>query len=688
MSVRTKFIAVIVLVNLAIVVAGGMIMPSLRSDSGLEPSLRGRANRISMVVVLDRALTEMHAQAETARRASLVETGNPSAALDQVIASLDALLGQLRFMPQTGSDGAARARALIDQRAEEIRRLALAAPTTPEAYEELSAATLNLQVLASRQLSTVLEQDNAGSLSRALDEFSQMRGQLGFALASVAGALMLSLIVSVVAYRRLVRPLGAVTGGLNAVLTGHRPSSSLQETQDEFGDIVRAIRKLQAQAEHIRRLAYLDPGTALPNRNALDAQLREVRRLRPIDGSHGLLLLGVQTYSSLRSGFGIRLAESVMLGAAERLRVLDVLPTTIFRLEPEILAVLVDRGTAEEVTRADLKRIAAEAFSRFRLPIDLEAHRFLLSVSAGGAIYPDDARDAEEYINVSLEALRQAQAGGGNMLRFGERGHTHRLRKHLALAEQIRTGLRDGQFVPFFQPIVDVRRRKVVSAEVLVRWRQPDGRVILPGEFISIAEGSELIRDMTGKVLAQACSAVRVWSERGFSMNVSFNLSAKLLTSSTIGMVREALDDSGLPPAQLLAEVTETALVNNLQDAEEILDALRTLGVRICLDDFGTGYSSLTHLYRFAVDRIKIDPVVARAAMRNPKAAEIVRSMAELTQRMSMGLVIEGVEDEEFAQRFDELGCPVQQGFLYSRAMPEEQFIEWTRKFEARASAA
>jgi predicted signal transduction protein with EAL and GGDEF domain len=444
----------------------------------------------------------------------------------------------------------------------------------------------------------------------------------------------------------------------------------------------------RAQAEHIRRIAYEDPGTGLPNRNSLDVELREVRRLRPIDGTHGLILVGVDTYDSLRSGFGFRIAEAVMRAAALRLHALDYLPVSVFRIEPQILGVLVDRGIAEAVTRADLKRITAEAFSRLTPPIEVEGQRYLLGLSAGAAIYPDDARDAEEYVNVCLEALRHARSDGVGHLRFGERGHTHRLRKHLALAEQIRMGLREGQFVPFFQPVVDIARGKVVGAEILVRWRQPDGRVVLPGEFILIAESSETIRDMTRDVLTQACAAIRAWSDRGFVLNVSFNLSAKLLSPHILQICREVLAESGLPPSQLIAEITETALVGNLESAAEILHALRTMGIRLCLDDFGTGYSSLTHLYRFQIDRIKIDPMVSRAAAHNERAAEIIRSMSGLAERLGLSIIVEGVETEDDAHRLCDLGCPLQQGFLYSRAMPEDQFVEWSRLFEARAAAA
>ncbi len=686
MSVKTKFLLVMIVVNCAILVAGLLIAPSLGTDQDIEGGLRGRANRIAMAVVMTEALMQVHREAENVAR-EVTAGGDPAQAVVRLRQSQNALMNQARFLAGGDAARAYTLRVLLEAETTRIESL-LAPPLNAASAQELAAVAAQLEFRAGRELSALMEDNNSEGLSNALSEVRHLKGRLAAAVSGVAGALALSLILTAFAYRRLIRPLGSVTGALNAVLTGRQPLRRLEETPDELGDIVRAIHKIQAQAEHIRRVAYVDAGTGLPNRNSLDAELREVRRLRPIDGTHGLILLGIDTYDSVRSGFGFRMAEWVMRAAAERLQGLDMLPTQVFRLESGVLALLVDRGSAEAVVRADLKRVAAEAMSRLRTPVEVEEHQFLLDTSAGAALFPDDARDAEEYVNVCVDALRRAASEGSGHLRFGERGHTHRLRKHLALAEQIRVGMRQGQFVPYFQPIVDVSRRKVVGAEILVRWRQPDGRVVLPGEFIMLVESSELIRDMTRSVLSQACRTVRNWSDKGFVLSVSFNLSAKLLSPGILDITRDALRDSGLPAVQLMAEVTETALVGNLDDAEQVLSDLRGIGVRLCLDDFGTGYSSLSHLYRFEIDRIKIDPIITRAAGQNERAGEIVRSMAELAERMGISLVAEGIESEADLERMHHLGCKLQQGFVFSRAMPEDQFIEWSRRFEAGVRAA
>ncbi|NKF22151.1 putative bifunctional diguanylate cyclase/phosphodiesterase [Solimonas marina] len=686
MSVRTKLLAVMMLVSLAIMVAGLVIVPSLDVDRGLEADLLGRSNRISMSVVLQRGIADMQRNAVLLQ--SAVAAGNdPSVALGGLQSARAVVRNQLAFLPVDGNPTLTALRDAIRDRDAQIDAL-LAVPPDAATAGQLTKITQQLQSQASHQLAAQLERDNTLGIRATTDEFARLRGRLAIALAAVCGALLLSVVLTIFAYRRLLRPLGAVTGSLNAVLTGREPRAGIVETQDEFGDIVRAMRRIQAQAEHIRRIAYLDPGSKLPNRNSLDAELREVRRLRPIDGTHGLLLIGIDTYGAIRSGFGSRLAEAVLGALGERFNELDVLPTQAFRIDADVIAVLIDRGNSEAVTRVDLKRIAAEVMQRFTRPLEVEGQRFLLAASAGGAIYPDDARDPDEYVNVCLEALRLARVEGPGHLRFGERGHTHRLRRHLALTEQIRTGLRQGQFVPFFQPIVDITRRKVTGAETLTRWRQPDGRVTLPGEFIFVAEGSDLIADMTRAVLARACTTFNGWNERGQALSLSFNLSAKLLSTNVMAIVREALEQSRLDPALLCAEVTETALMGNIDDVGAVLDELRGLGMQLALDDFGTGYSSLTHLYRFDVNTLKIDPVLTRAATQSERAQEIIRSMVQLSASLNIRLIVEGVESEDDVRLMQKLGCRLMQGFHFSRAMPEEQFLEWVRAYEAGVLAA
>ncbi|NGY05569.1 putative bifunctional diguanylate cyclase/phosphodiesterase [Solimonas terrae] len=686
MSVRTKLLAVMILVNLAIVLAGLVIAPSLDVDRGLESDLLGRTNRISMSVVLQRGLVDMPRAAVAIEQA--VESGRDPATAVAALQSARAIVrNQLAFLPVRDDATVAALRTFVATEDGRFDTL-LTPPINSESATAIVATARGLEARAMQQLSAQLERDNTQGLRDTTTEFARLHSRLGVAIGAVLGALLLSLTLSVFAYRRLLRPLGAVTGSLNAVLTGRQPVANVVETEDEFGDIVRAMRRIQAQAEHIRRIAYLDPGSNLPNRNSLEAELREVRRLRPIDGTHGLLLLGIETYVAIRSGFGGRLAEAAMRAAGERLAELDVLPTMVFRIDAETIAVLIDRGNSEAVTRVDLKRIAAEILQRLTRPVEVDEQRFLLAASVGGAIYPDDARDPDEYVNVCMEAQRLARSEGPGHLRFGERGHTHRLRRHLALTEQIRNGLRQGQFVPYFQPIVDVARRKVYGAETLTRWRQPDGRVTLPGEFIFVAEGSDLIADMTRAVLARACKTFTGWNDRGHALSLSFNLSTKLLSSNVLEIVREALEQSSIDPKLLCAEVTETALMGNIDDVGVVLADLRALGVRLALDDFGTGYSSLAHLYRFDVNGLKIDPVLTRAACESERAQEIVRSMVALSARLDMTLIVEGVETSDDVLLMQRLGCRLMQGFHFSRAMPEEQFLEWLRAYEAGVLAA
>jgi len=686
--IRTKLLAVMILVNLAIVLAALVIIPSLDADEGVEAEALGRSNRTAMALVLQRAVADLRRES-AGLAVAVAEGSDPTRHITRIRSARGVLNQQLSFLPTQADAPVAGLRAIVEERSQALDALLLP-PLDSERTQQIVELARELDEKLSPTLSLQIERDNLAGQRDMAAVLQRMRARQALTLGAVFGALLLSLALTAFAYRRLLRPLGAVTDSLNAVLTGSAPQVDPKraETDDEFGDIVRAMRRIQAQAEHIRRIAYLDPGSGLPNRNSLDAELREVRRLRPIDGTHGLLLLGIDSYVAVRSGFGTRLAEAAIRAAGERLRDLDALPTQAFRLDVETLAILVDRGTAEAVTRADLKRIAAEAMKRLVAPVEVEEQRILLALSAGGAVYPDDARDPEEYVNVCLEALRLARSEGSGHLRFGERGHTHRLRRHLALTEQIRSGLRQGQFVPFFQPIVDVSRRKVIGAETLTRWRQPDGRVTLPSEFIFVAEGSDLIAEMTHSVLSRACSTFKGWNDRGYDLRVAFNLSAKLLSANIMEIVRNALKESGLDPRQLIAEITETALVGNIDDISLVLDDLHAAGVTLSLDDFGTGHSSLSHLYRFDVSAIKIDPVLTRAAAQNPRVQEIIRSLVQLAASLDLSLIVEGVESEDDVRLMQKLGVRLMQGFYFTRAMPEEQFLDWVRSYEAGILAA
>ncbi len=685
-TVKARFITVACLGHLAILLAGLWLLSFLNTETRYEAELRGGSNQISMSVSVGAAVSKGLTLAFRASE-DLAAGKDPQPRLLQLRQELDGALNQLDFLPDAAGGQSVRLRRLLGSEAEPLRAL-LSLPPTPDNLGQVVEQMHALDLQVQNTVTALIQQSNTGNLQTAFAGLSHLREQLRDVLLALGGLLLLSLIGTTYSYRRLVMPLTAVSAGLNAVTAGRPPQRPLQDTGDEFGEIVRAIHKLRAQAEHIRQLAFEDPGTGLPNRNALDAELREVRRQRPIDGTHGLILIGVDTYDKLRSGFGLRVAERVMRTAAQRLQALDHLPQMLFRIDVNTLGVLVDRGVSEAVARADLKRVTAEAFSRLNHPVDVEEHRYRLTLSAGAAIFPDDARDAEEYINVAFEALRTARSEGAGHLRFGERGLTHRLRKHLALSEQIGMGLRQGQFVPYFQPVVDTGRGKVVGAEVLVRWRQPDGRLTMPTEFMRVAESSETIREMTRAVLSQACTVVRSWADNGYSVAVSFNVSAAMLSQELLLICREALSNSGLAPGQLIAEITETALINNLDTATEIIEGLRLMGIRISLDDFGTGYSSLSHLLRFPIDGIKIDPVITRASASQPRAAEIVRAIAQLASREGLYLIAEGTETDEDMRRLRDLGCGIQQGYHYSRAMPEEQFIAWVRQFEAQSAVA
>jgi EAL domain-containing protein (putative c-di-GMP-specific phosphodiesterase class I) len=234
-----------------------------------------------------------------------------------------------------------------------------------------------------------------------------------------------------------------------------------------------------------------------------------------------------------------------------------------------------------------------------------------------------------------------------------------------------------GEFVVYYQPIVNISSRRIVGVEALVRWQHPKRGLLMPGEFIQIAETTGLIGALDRWILRQACRQAKAWKDAGVtddSFYVSVNISARHLQELNIGRdIREGLVASGLPARSLVLEVTETALIEDVDSATAILTDLKKIGVRIAVDDFGTGYSSLTHLVRFPLDIIKIDKTFVDRVVSGRGGDVMVRAVVELAHTLGLTAIAEGVEQPEQARALEELDCPMAQGYLFSVPVPPAQ---------------
>ncbi|MBD3005634.1 MULTISPECIES: bifunctional diguanylate cyclase/phosphodiesterase [unclassified Streptomyces] len=418
-----------------------------------------------------------------------------------------------------------------------------------------------------------------------------------------------------------------------------------------------------------------DPLTGLPNRQwllertwtALDEAERAGTRT-------ALVLLDLDRFRSVNDTLGHLAGDRLLLQIAERLRLALPRGAEVARLGGDEFAVLLP--TTDSLTSA--QRSARVLVGDLGSPLDLDGLTLVLEASAGVAVYPDHALDAEGLLRRADVAMYQAKRDRSGVELYEARrdGNTP---DRLGLLGDLRRALDAGDVELHYQPKVGFDGH-VAGLEALVRWVHPDRGKVPPDEFISMAESSGLMPRLTEYVLETALGQVARWRADGLEVPVAVNVSPRdVHTPGFAGAVAGRLARHGVPAGALQLEITEHVLLEDPQRAADTLAGLTGHGVKMSLDDFGTGYSSLVHLRRLPVSELKIDrSFVARLAVDN-EDAEIVRCTVDLAHSLGLLVVAEGVEDDETWERLRDLGCDAVQGWLVAAAMPPEEMTAWLR---------
>ncbi|MFE9000714.1 putative bifunctional diguanylate cyclase/phosphodiesterase [Streptomyces sp. NPDC007875] len=418
-----------------------------------------------------------------------------------------------------------------------------------------------------------------------------------------------------------------------------------------------------------------DPLTGLPNRQwllertwtALDESERAGTRT-------ALVLLDLDRFRSVNDTLGHLAGDRLLLQIAERLRLALPRGAEVARLGGDEFAVLLP--TTDSLTSA--QRSARVLVGDLGSPLDLDGLTLVLEASAGVAVYPDHALDAEGLLRRADVAMYQAKRDRSGVELYEARrdGNTP---DRLGLLGDLRRALDAGDVELHYQPKVGFDGH-VAGLEALVRWVHPDRGRVPPDEFISMAESSGLMPRLTEYVLETALGQVARWRADGLEVPVAVNVSPRdVHTPGFAGAVAGRLARHGVPAGALQLEITEHVLLEDPQRAADTLAGLTGHGVKMSLDDFGTGYSSLVHLRRLPVSELKIDrSFVARLAVDN-EDAEIVRCTVDLAHSLGLLVVAEGVEDDETWERLRDLGCDAVQGWLVAAAMPPDETTAWLR---------
>ena len=453
----------------------------------------------------------------------------------------------------------------------------------------------------------------------------------------------------------------------------------------DASELVLRMRNTLAFKRYQDRLAYVDHVTGLANRDRFTRRLEGLlpHTLARRDGAMGLLHLSCDQVRQTRETLGPRAADSLLRQVALRLAGLLASLPGMARLSTEALdlarvgdhdfALLIpDLAHAENA--ADLAKQCLQALAE---PIEVDGHPIFLSASIGIALAPADGRHADSLLKSADMACSKALASNGKTrYEFFSEEMTARSLERLTLTHQLRRALERDELRLHYQPKVCLQTGTIKGAEALVRWQHPEHGLLLPGRFITVAEESGLIGDIGAWVLDEACRQARVWREEGLEhLKIAVNVARPQFEDGQLcTRLQHLLKSTGLPPSWLMMELTESMLVQDAAKALQQMHDLRALGVGLSIDDFGTGYSSLSYLKRFPASELKIDRSFIIDLPKHDKDRAIVQTVVTLGHSLGMDVVAEGIETPEQHRILQHIGCDVFQGFLFSKAVPPEQF--------------
>ena len=439
----------------------------------------------------------------------------------------------------------------------------------------------------------------------------------------------------------------------------------------------------EIEAKHrIQHLALHDSLTDLPNRSQLRQRLaRAVENVGLGAGKAAVLCIDLDRFKEINDTLGHSAGDLLIKGCADRLRAAVRETDTIARIGGDEFAI-VQTGIDQPDGARKLCRRLLKSITK---PYHLDGHEVLVTASIGVAVASSARATPERLLQKADIALYRAKEDGRNAYRFYEPGMDAYLHQRKKLEHGLRAALMRNELELFYQPKLDLKGGRIFGAEALLRWHQPDQRIILPGTFIGIAEETGLILGLGEWVLLTACRQAARWPGLTVSVNVS---PVQFKHHDIVSTVERCLQETGVQAERIELEITEGVLMRNTEAAVSTLKQLKALGVRIVMDDFGTHYSGLSYLLSFPFDKIKIDQSFVRSVRRRPGAEAIVRAVVELGHGLDMRICAEGVETEEQLAFLKSEGCDEVQGYLVGMPMPVRRFEKSFAAFNSQPRAA
>lgn len=456
-------------------------------------------------------------------------------------------------------------------------------------------------------------------------------------------------------------------------------SASLMELEGTLCilTITRNISDAKMAEEEIRHLAFYDPLTELANRRLLLERLRQTVAASQRNGrQRALLFIDLDNFKTLNDTLGHNMGDLLLKEAAQRLsgciRAVDMAARVG---GDEFVVILEDLSREAEEAAAQAKGVAEKILTRLSEPYALAGRNCLSTASIGITVFGHANAGTTEILQQADIAMYQAKMDGRAAIRFFAPELQSAVNARAELEGEVRRGIRNREFVLWYQP--QVQHGQVLGAEALLRWNHPQRGILAPGSFIALAEETGLIIPLGRQVLEAACAQIAMWAANPATaqLTVAVNVSARQFHQTEfVQQVLRAIERARADPRRLKLEITESMLVDNLDETIGIMTQLKEHGVQFSLDDFGTGYSSLAYLKRLPLDQLKIDRAFVRDMLADATSNAIAQAIVSLSRAMHLSLLAEGVETEEQRASLEDIGCHAYQGFLFSPAVPAEKF--------------
>ncbi len=447
------------------------------------------------------------------------------------------------------------------------------------------------------------------------------------------------------------------------------------ETSHDITEHLNLLAELKAREVSYAHLAQHDALTGLPNRLLFSDRLSQA-----IHAAHrnrqklAILFIDLDRFKEVNDSFDHACGDQVLKVVAKRFQALFREDDSIARMGGDEFTVILTQ--IKDGTNVSL--MCKKLLAVFKKPFEIQGHLLFLGASIGISLYPDDGATADELVRNADTAMYRAKDQGRNTFQYYSEELTSRALERVSLASSLHHAMKQNEFLLYYQPQFDLLTEKICGIEALIRWQNPELGLVAPDKFIPLAEDTGIIGELGAWVTREACQQMKSWQDSGLlesDLTMSVNLSGKQFEHGQLAEeIEQTLRHTGLAPACLELEITETIMMRSSEISSQTLSQLRELGVKVAIDDFGTGYSSLSYLKRLPITRLKIDQSFVAGVPHDMNDAAISKAIIALANNMALDVLAEGVETEEQRQFLIEQGCRSCQGYLFARPMPSDDF--------------